>query len=47
MKTVKEIRCVTDSLQIYACVRFIDLIKVVIGLLMLRSDFWACKVVND
>ena len=34
-------------LQIYACVQFIDLIKVAIGLLMLRSDFWARNVVND
>ena len=34
-------------LQIYTCVQFIDLIKVVIGLLMLRSDFWARNVVND
>jgi len=33
--------------QIYCCVQFIDLIKVFIGLLMLRSDFWARNVVND
>ncbi len=33
--------------QIYFCVQFIDVIKVVIGLLMLRSDFWARNVVND
>ena len=33
--------------QIYFCVQFIDLLKVVIGLLMLRSDFWARNVVND
>ena len=33
--------------QIYACVQFIDILKVVIGLLMLRSDFWAQNVVND
>ena len=33
--------------QIYCFVQFIDIIKVVIGLLMLRSDFWAQNVVND
>ena len=36
-----------DILQIYFCVQFIDVIKLVIGLLMLRSDFWARNVVND
>ena len=34
-------------LWIYACVQFIDIIKVSIGLFMLRSDFWAQNVVND
>ena len=34
-------------IQIYFCVQFIDVLKVVIGLLMLRSDFWARNVVND
>ena len=33
--------------QIYFCVQFIDVIKVIIGLLMLRSDFWARNVVSD
>ena len=33
--------------QIYCCVQFIDIIKLVIGLLMLRSDFWARNVVNE
>ena len=33
--------------QIYLCVQFIDVLKVVIGLIMLRSDFWARNVVND
>ena len=33
--------------RIYFCVQFIDIVKVVIGLLMLRSDFWARNVVND
>ena len=36
-----------DILQIYFCVQFIDVIKLIIGLLMLRSDFWARNVVND
>ena len=33
--------------EIYFCVQFIDVIKLVIGLLMLRSDFWAQNVVKD
>ena len=33
--------------RIYFCVQFIDVIKLVIGLIMLRSDFWAKNVVND
>ena len=33
--------------QVYACVMFADILKVIIGLLMLRSDFWARNVVND
>ena len=33
--------------QIYFCVMFIDILKVVIGLLMIRSDIWARNVVND
>ena len=33
--------------QVYFCVQFIDILKVIIGLLMLRSDFWARNVVND
>ena len=33
--------------EIYFCVQFIDVIKLVIGLLMLRSDFWARNVVSD
>ena len=36
-----------DIVRIYMCVQFIDVLKVVIGLLMLRSDFWARNVVND
>ena len=34
-------------IQIYMCVQFVDIVKVLIGLLMLRSDFWARNVVND
>ena len=33
--------------EIYFCVQFIDVIKLVIGLIMLRSDFWAQNVVKD
>ena len=33
--------------KIYFCVMFIDIIKVIIGILMIRSDFWARNVVND
>ena len=32
---------------VYFCVQFIDIIKVVIGALMLRSDFWANNVVDE
>ena len=34
-------------IQIYLCVQFVDILKVIIGLLMLKSDFWARNVVND
>jgi len=34
-------------LWIYFAVQFIDIVKVIIGALMLRSDFWANNVVND
>ena len=33
--------------QVYFCVQFVDIVKVLIGLLMLRSDFWARNVVSD
>ncbi len=36
-----------NIIQIYFCVQFVDVIKLVIGLLMLRSDFWARNVVSD
>ena len=32
---------------IYACVQFVDVIKIVIGLKMLKSGFWAQNVVSD
>lgn len=32
--------------EIYFCVQFIDVIKLVIGLIMLRSDFWARDLVH-
>ena len=33
--------------EIYFCVQFIDVIKVLIGLMMLKSDFWAQNVVSE
>ena len=36
-----------DIIRVYLCVQFIDIVKVFIGLLMLRSDFWARNVVSD
>ena len=33
--------------QIYFCVMSVDIIKVIIGLLMIRSGFWVRNVVND
>ena len=36
-----------DIVRIYICVQFIDILKLVIGLIMLRSDFWARNVVRD
>ena len=36
-----------DIIRVYFCVQFIDVLKLVIGLLMLRSDFWARNLVND
>ncbi|MBE5803914.1 MAG: MATE family efflux transporter [Clostridiales bacterium] len=34
-------------LWVYFAIQFIDIIKVIIGALMLRSDFWANNVVNE
>ncbi len=36
-----------DIVQIYFCVQFADVIKLGIGLAMLRSDFWARNVVRE
>lgn len=38
----------TDAnvVTMYFCIQFIDVVKLVIGLLMLRSDFWAKNVVD-
>ncbi len=36
-----------DILWIYFAVQFIDVIKLIIGVFMLRSDFWANNVVDD
>ncbi len=36
-----------DIIGVYTCVQFIDVIKLLIGLFMLRSDFWARNVVKD
>ena len=33
--------------QIYFCVMFIDIFKVIVGALMIRSGFWSRNVVND
>ena len=33
--------------QVYFCVQFVDILKVMIGLIMLKSDFWARNVVNE
>lgn len=34
-------------LWVYFCIQFIDIIKVIIGALMLKSDFWANNVVGE
>lgn len=36
-----------DLVSIYFCVQFIDIIKLVVGILMLRSDFWAQNIVKE
>ncbi len=36
-----------DVVTMYFCIQFIDIVKLVIGLFMLRSDFWANNIVAD
>ena len=36
-----------DVVTMYFCIQFIDVVKLVIGLFMLRSDFWANDLVNE
>ena len=36
-----------DVVTMYFAIQFIDVVKLVIGLLMLRSDFWANNVVDE
>lgn len=36
-----------DVVMMYFCIQFIDVVKLVIGLFMLRSDFWANNVVDE
>lgn len=36
-----------NVVSMYFCIQFIDVVKLVIGLLMLRSDFWANDLVNS
>ncbi len=36
-----------DIIWIYFAVQFIDVVKLIIGLIMLRSDFWANNVVDE
>ncbi len=37
----------TSVVMMYFCIQFIDVVKLVIGLLMLKSDFWANNLVSD
>jgi Na+-driven multidrug efflux pump len=36
-----------DVVTMYFCIQFIDVVKLVIGLFMLKSDFWANNIVAD
>ncbi len=36
----------TDVVMMYFCIQFIDVVKLVIGLFMLKSDFWANNLVS-
>ena len=37
----------TDVVAMYFCIQFIDVVKLVIGLFMLKSDFWANNLVSE
>ncbi len=37
----------TSVVMMYFCIQFIDVVKLIIGLFMLRSDFWANNLVSD
>ncbi len=36
-----------DVVGMYFCIQFIDVVKLVIGLMMLKSDFWANNLVSE
>ena len=36
-----------DVVMMYFCIQFIDVVKLIIGLFMLKSDFWANNIVDD
>ncbi len=36
-----------DVVLMYFCIQFIDVVKAVIGVFMLKSDFWANNIVSD
>jgi len=41
-------RCTNaDVVTMYFCIQFVDVVKLVIGLFMLKSDFWANNIVAD
>ena len=37
----------TDVVTMYFCIQFIDVVKLIIGVFMLKSDFWANNIVAD
>ena len=36
-----------DVVLMYFCIQFIDVVKAIIGIFMLKSDFWANNIVSD
>ena len=36
-----------DVVRIYFCIQFIDVVKLVIGVFMLKSDFWANNIIDE